>query len=226
MEPLGGLLLLALGAWAALDSVSVGQFMVSRPLVTGTLAGALLGDPNTGFILGLFMELAHLGSPPVGGARLPEPGPAAIGGVAAATWIGGPGGLAVGLALGLLLSLLGGWTVGLKRHWHGRLVDGLTRGELSATGLTARLTLAAAVEALRGVALTLVGLGLARALPPRIGEWWPLAGGSTLLLVALVLAFPAGGLLRALPAGSGRLGLLAAGGAVGAALGVWLAGGG
>lgn len=226
MEPLGWLLLLGLGAWAALDSASVGQLMVSRPLVTGTLAGAVLGDATSGFILGLFLELAHLGSPPVGAVRLPEPGPAAIGGTAAAVWIGGPGGLAVGLALGLGLSLLGGWSVGLKRRWHGRLVDGLTRGELSPAELGARLALATSAEALRGAALALLGLGLAGALPPQIGDWWPLTGGSTLLLLALIFAFPAGGLLRTLPAGGARLALLASGAAVGAALGVVLGGGG
>ncbi|MED5200176.1 MAG: hypothetical protein VYB51_10255 [Gemmatimonadota bacterium] len=37
-----------LGGLLALDATSVGQFMISRPLVAGTLAGWWLGDPGVG----------------------------------------------------------------------------------------------------------------------------------------------------------------------------------
>ena len=41
-----------LGSWAALDGTSIGQIMVSRPIVSATLAGWLVGDPATGLLVG------------------------------------------------------------------------------------------------------------------------------------------------------------------------------
>jgi hypothetical protein len=75
IEPLSVLLLLLLGGWAALDGTAAGQFMISRPLVTGVLAGMLLGDPLTGLLTGAILELLHLGALPVGGCPPPGAGP-------------------------------------------------------------------------------------------------------------------------------------------------------
>ncbi len=225
MDPGTWLALAGLGAWAALDGASAGQLMISRPLVTGTLTGALLGDPMTGFTLGLFMELGNLGSPPVGGARLPDPGPAAVGGAAVAVLLGGGAGLALGTAWGFGLSLAGGGLITLKRQWHGRLVAGLQEGDLEPKRLPGRLALALAVEGLRGAGLAVVGVGAALAVPTTLASWWPMGYGPTLLLLAVLSAFPAGHLLRTLPVEGGRRWLLLTGGIVGAVLGGWLHGG-
>ena len=61
-----------LGGLLALDGTSVGQFMVSRPLVAGALVGWLLGDPATGVAVGAILELYLLVSFPTGGSRFPE----------------------------------------------------------------------------------------------------------------------------------------------------------
>lgn len=224
MDPLVWLALGALGAWSALDGASLGQFMVSRPLVTGTLAGLAVGDPRAGFLVGLLMEVAHLGSPPVGAVRLPEPGPAAVGAAVVAVGLGGGGGLAVGLALGLFLSLAGGATVTLKRRWHGRLVAGLEEGRLGPEALSRRLALALSVDAGRGGALALAGAAVALALARSLAGRWPLGDDVTVAVLLVLLAFPAASLVRALPAGSGRVALLAAGAGAGLFLGLWIHG--
>lgn len=222
MEPLVWLVVGLLGAWAALDGASAGQLMISRPLVTGTLTGLLLGDPESGFHVGLLLELAHLGSPPVGAARLPEPGPAGIGAAVVAAEMGGGGGIALGLALGLLLALVGGATVAGRRRWHGLLVEGLERGRLGPEVLVRRLWTALAVDALRGAALGLAGSGIGLLLVRAFTGRWPLGDGTTMALLLVLLALPAAGLVRALPTGGGRAKLLALGGTVGALLGVWM----
>lgn len=224
MDPLVWLLLGGLGAWSALDGASLGQFMISRPLVTGTLAGLAVGDPRAGFLVGLLMEVAHLGSPPVGAVRLPEPGPAAVGAAVMAAGLGGGGGLAVGLALGLVLAQAGGATVTLKRRWHGRLVAGLEEGRLGPRALSRRLALALAVDAGRGGVLALAGAAAAVALARPLEGRWPLADEATVALLLVLLALPAAGLVRALPAGSGRLVFLMAGAGAGLLLGVWIHG--
>jgi mannose/fructose/N-acetylgalactosamine-specific phosphotransferase system component IIC len=72
----------ALGGWPAtvggaalvslleLDSAQVGQFMLSRPLVLGSLLGLLCGTPQVGVALGLCCELLSIDDLPVGD-RLP-----------------------------------------------------------------------------------------------------------------------------------------------------------
>lgn len=79
-----------------LDAVTLGQWMLSRPIVGGTLIGVLAGDVRLGFWMGALIELLILEDLPIGGA-IPINGPVAA---ASATLIAaGPGGLAPGLAL-------------------------------------------------------------------------------------------------------------------------------
>jgi mannose/fructose/N-acetylgalactosamine-specific phosphotransferase system component IIC len=52
--------LLGWGIVAGLDLVSVLQAMVSRPLVSGTVAGAIVGDPVAGVLVGMVLELYAL----------------------------------------------------------------------------------------------------------------------------------------------------------------------
>lgn len=97
------LLILALmGGLLALDGTSVGQVMVSRPLVAGTLAGWVLGVPGLGFAVGAILEIYLLVSFPVGGSRFPEGAPATVIAVATAAASSLPGALALGIATGLV----------------------------------------------------------------------------------------------------------------------------
>ena len=84
--------LLALAFAAGVDGTAFGQFMISRPLVSGVLSGVIVGDPVLGTAVGALLEVYHLPAIPVGGGRYPEPGPAAVVGVFAGGLVGPPPG--------------------------------------------------------------------------------------------------------------------------------------
>lgn len=202
------LLLLALvGTWSALDGTAVGQFLISRPLVAATLAGWVLGDPQAGLLVGMLMEGVYVGDVPAGGARFPEPGPAAVGATLAFVRLGGGGGLALGLALGVLMGVVAGRTVVALRHLNGRIV--------SMPHVDARGRRRSAVphwacmgaDALRGLGVTLLGVGLALALPIELAAEWTLSMPATVGLLAVPALASAGALLRSW-APSGRRKLL------------------
>jgi mannose/fructose/N-acetylgalactosamine-specific phosphotransferase system component IIC len=197
-EPGVWIALVALGAVVTLDVTSVGQFMISRPLVSGILAGAALGDAQAGLVVGGVLEAAHLGGLPVGGARLPDPGPAAVPGVAAAVAIGGAAGLAAGALLGAVWSLLGGATVPLQRRWNGAITRPIDEGRSSARGLALRHWACIALDGMRGAVLTAAGLLVAALLEREVdAAWWRLGGAETVALLLLPGALTSGALLRA-----------------------------
>jgi PTS system mannose-specific IIC component len=57
------------GGLLALERRAFLQAMVSRPLVAGTITGALLHDVEGGLFVGLVFELLHLGGASLGGAH-------------------------------------------------------------------------------------------------------------------------------------------------------------
>ena len=59
-------MLSALAAALEADSVHVGQWMLSRPVIVGPLFGAVLGSAWTGALLGSLLEMIGLESKPVG----------------------------------------------------------------------------------------------------------------------------------------------------------------
>jgi len=86
------LLLLVLGAWAAVDTAALGQFMVGQPLVAGWLAGVIIGEPLTGLLMGAALQMIWSRLAPVGAAAYPDVGPATVGGVGLlAFWPGARG---------------------------------------------------------------------------------------------------------------------------------------
>ncbi|MEX1256080.1 MAG: PTS sugar transporter subunit IIC [Gemmatimonadota bacterium] len=197
LEPSSWLLLVAVGVAAALDTTSVGQIMISRPLVSGTLAGWVLGDPQTGLLLGGVLEAVHLGGLPMGGARLPEPGPAAIPGVVVAVSLGGSPGLAAGAALGTVWGLLGGGSISLLRRANGRITRPVDEGRSDYRALSLRHWACIALDGTRGAVLTAVGIGMGTALSTRLGgAWWPLGTPDTVALLLLPGALAGGALLR------------------------------
>ncbi|MBW2505318.1 MAG: PTS sugar transporter subunit IIC [Deltaproteobacteria bacterium] len=62
----------ALAMFAGVDRVAFGQFMISRPIVVGPLAGLILGDALIGLEIGMLLELLWLGRLPVGAAIPPD----------------------------------------------------------------------------------------------------------------------------------------------------------
>ena len=185
-----------LGGLLALDATSVGQFMVSRPLVAGTLAGWWLGDPAVGLGIGSILELFHLAGVPAGGSHVPESGPASVVAVAVAISAGGPAGLALGLLAGLVVSEIGGITIGLQRHVVSRLVGRIEAGSVTAPRLTAVHLSSMLLDFLRGAVVTAVGLVVVGGLAGLLVSRWPLPYEMTVALILVGASVHLGALLR------------------------------
>ncbi len=212
--------LLAWGVVVGLDLVSVAQVMVARPFAAGTIAGAIAGDPLAGALVGVTLELFALDTLPVGAARYPDYGPAAV--ASTATAVGAPGVLGLGpaVAVGLLVAYAGEFSLQVVRRLNSadaqRNREGLDAGvvpiirRVHGRGLLR--------DAVRVLLVTAMGLLLAAA----VRRWLPLdiRGAILVATVALgaALAVGATGALRLAGRRSGRA-WLAAGFLAGA---VWL----
>ncbi|MDH4350953.1 MAG: PTS sugar transporter subunit IIC [Gemmatimonadota bacterium] len=179
---LGGLVLW--GIVTGVDLVSFLQAMVARPLVAATVAGAILGDPSAGVLIGMVLELFALEVLPVGGARYPDYGPAAVAACAVAAGRG-PEALGLGVVVGLGLAQIGEWSIVALRRWNTthvrRAAAALDAGDLK---VIQRVQLAGiGRDALRALLLTLGGLGVALA----VRRWPPVAGRPALLLLAVLV---------------------------------------
>ena len=190
--------LLLWGTLVGLDLVSVPQSMISRPVVAGTVAGWLLGDVHAGLRIGVVFELFALDVLPVGAVRYPDYGPATIAAVVAAAGLPWQLGLGQGAALGLVLALLGGWTLQLVRRSNARAIQrraaALSAGESSAIR---RLQYGGLLrDAGRGFLLTLFGVVAAMAIREhvRLDEQTQLA--LTLVAVGSALAAAVNGAFR------------------------------
>ncbi len=196
-------ILIALIAWGTLvgvDLVSLPQMMIARPLVAGTVAGAILGDIPTGLKLGVVFELLQYDILPVGAVRYPEYGPATVAAVATAHASAGVLGLGLGALVGLVTGLLGGVTINVLRRVNSRIVHAAA-SELEAGDPNAlvRVHVGGLLrDALRAALVTVVGLVLAWLARPLLGGVLTVRG-AVLLAVAVVataLAAGAAGTLR------------------------------
>ncbi|HEX2202721.1 MAG TPA: PTS sugar transporter subunit IIC [Longimicrobium sp.] len=165
------------GGVVALDGTSVGQVMLSRPLVAGTLGGLLVGAPAQGAMAGVVLEALHLAVLPVGAARYPEGGPAALvaGAFYAASDPGtdhGPG-VYGGLLLVTVFALAWEWVGAASVEWMRRFnvrFAGVPRPEDADPAAVARRHgTAIALDYARGAGVTLGGAlalwALLRAVP-------------------------------------------------------------
>ena len=187
------LALSALGGVLALDATSFGQFMISRPLVAATLAGGLLGEPVLGLQIGMFLEFFHLDGMPSGGSRVPEAGPAAV---ALAATVSGPAGLAFGVMAGLLVSEVGGLTVGVQRHVNMALVSRVEAGRVSPVRLTGVHLLAMFLDFARGGIITAVGVSVGTRGIGIAYDGWTLSSESTVAMIVVAASIHLGALLK------------------------------
>lgn len=174
------------GGVLALDGTSVGQFMLSRPLVAGALAGWLVGDPVGGVWVGAILELYFLVSVPSGGARFPEGATGTVVAVAAMASVEGPGALPLGVAAGLLWGQVGGLTISGLRRLNARIVPVGEGPHPPDPALVERAHLGAvALDFLRGTLVTAVGVLLAVPAVGLVDDAWPwsVADSTGLLLV-------------------------------------------
>lgn len=65
-------ILSVVGGLLHLDRTAALQFLVSRPLISSTVTGLILGDVKTGLIIGMVLELLWLGTQPLGTALPPD----------------------------------------------------------------------------------------------------------------------------------------------------------
>jgi mannose/fructose/N-acetylgalactosamine-specific phosphotransferase system component IIC len=204
-----------LGGLLALDATSVGQFMVSRPLVAGGLVGWLLHEPELGFLIGAVLELYLLVSFPTGGSRFPEGATATVVAAASAAGAGDPGAVPLAVAIGLVWGQLGGASITLLRRVNSKLIpepgDSAARvHHIVAFHLTAIL-----LDFMRGAIVTLSGALVGRALVRAAAGSWMLSPASSLGLLLVGGAVSAGILLRDLGGVRGRTVLFLAGVALG-----------
>lgn len=143
------------GGVVGMDSVSWPQVMVSRPLVSATVGGWLLGDPASGIIVGSILELYSLRHPPFGAARYPDTGPAGLVSGAAFAATGGTafGALLVALGLGWALGWIGAITVHVRRRLNERIISPADLLAADPAVLEQRHRIAIWLDALRGSVL-------------------------------------------------------------------------
>lgn len=199
--------LLGWGTVVALDLAIAPQGLLNRPIVAATVAAALVGDVQTGLLVGMVLELYAFDVMPVGAARYPDLGTAAV--PAAVLAVGAPAGWEVGLAglIALPLALLGGWALHQVRRLNAiaveprraRVAAGDARAiwELQRDGFLR--------DTARGALLTMVGLLVVVSLQSHSWSW--LGHGEWLSLAMLaggVAAALAGAFRRAGPGGARR----------------------
>lgn len=202
-------LALALWLWSAVvtvDLVSAPQGLLSRPVVAATVAGLLAGDIATGLLVGVALELYALDVLPIGAARYPDFGAAAVAAGAAAALTPGAPALALAGLIGLPMAVFGGWTLHLHRRRTAisirRRLARVAAGEAGAIGELQRNALVR--DALRGGILGGTGLAVI-AVVGRLP--WDAVPRMELVGVAAVaggLAAALGGALRSGGAGARR----------------------
>lgn len=185
-----------LGGLLALDATSVGQFMVSRPLVTGGLVGWLLGDPPLGFTIGAVLELYLLVSFPTGGSRFPEGATATVVAAASAAGASEPGALPLAVAMGLVWGQLGGASITLLRHANSKLVPEPGSPVAKTRHLVAAHLGAVLLDFFRGTVITLSGVLVGRLLVHGWGARWAVSDSASLGLLLIGGAVSVGILLR------------------------------
>jgi mannose/fructose/N-acetylgalactosamine-specific phosphotransferase system component IIC len=186
--------LLVWGVFVGVDLVSLPQMMIARPLVAGTVAGAMVGDIGTGLQLGVIFELLQYDILPVGAVRYPEYGPATIAAVATAHASAGALGLGLGAVVGLVTALAGGVTIHLLRRVNSRAVRAAAgRLESGDAGALVRVHVAAlGRDAARAALVTAFGLALASLGRPFLSGVLTLQGATLLAVAAVAAALAAG----------------------------------
>ena len=149
-------LLAGLGGLLAVDGVSMPQVMISRPIVSATIGGALLGDAAGGMLVGALLELLTMRHPPYGAAKYPDTGPAGLiaGCAYAASGTPSIAILVAAVLVGWMTGWMGAYTGYARRLVNGRLIGRPEWLAADPRRLERRHRSAIAIDALRGVVLT------------------------------------------------------------------------
>ena len=194
------ILAVATGAGLGMDAVSWPQVMISRPLVSATIGGWLLGNPLAGMLVGIILEIYALRHPPFGAAQYPDTGPAGLVAGAAYAASGGQaaGALLAAVVIGWGLGWVGTVTIYVRRRLNERIMSPAADLAADPRLLEERHRIAIWLDALRGgvlVAAFLVPAVLAVALAAGTGP--SDLGRYALASLVLGLAASAGAAARA-----------------------------
>lgn len=199
MSLLEALPIALLGAVLGLDVVSFPQAMVSRPIVAATLAGAFIGNPPAGLVIGVVLEMIALDTLPFGASRYPEWGSAGVvgGALYAAQTPGMPGALPASLLAALLTASISGWSmVVLRRVIASRLER--TRDRLEEGSRDALLSLhlsGMSLDLLRGGLVTLTAMVVFPPIVKAIVAVWGSESAVSHAVVVVIAAVVAGAAL-------------------------------
>lgn len=186
-----------LGGLVGLDATAFPQAMLSRPLVAGTLTGAIFGRPLEGAILGFVMEAFALITLPIGASTYPESGTATVAATAAylAAVDGGlaPGMIVVALAFALGWERLAGGTVVLQRRNNGQIL--IRGGALDSRRLERRHLTAMTTDFVRGGVVAASGGVIGHALLRLVDGRWGLPETTTWGAVTVLVATMIGTML-------------------------------
>lgn len=123
-----------LGGLTGLDTVSLPQAMISRPIVSATLAGALGGNPVAGLTAGAILELMAIDTLPFGASRYPDWGVAGVVGGALVTLPTNEGAgvtwakLLMAILAALVTAGLSSWSMVGLRHLNVKALEHYNRG--------------------------------------------------------------------------------------------------
>jgi PTS system mannose-specific IIC component len=188
-----------LGALLGLDVVSFPQIMISRPIVAATAAGAFIGNPPAGLLIGVVLEMIALDTLPFGAARYPEWGSAGVvgGALFASQPPGMPGALPASVLAALLTASISGWSMVVLRRLIAsrleRLRDHLEEGSRYAlmsfhlSGMT--------MDLLRAALVTTIAMLIFAPIVKAIVAVWGTESASSRAVVVVVVAIVAGAAL-------------------------------
>jgi PTS system mannose-specific IIC component len=201
-----------LGAVAGLDMVSFPQIMLSRPLVSATLAGAFIGRPGAGLLIGAVLELIALETLPFGASRYAEWGSAGVVGgvVMAGQPIGAAGALPVAMFVALATAVFSSRSMVWVRNWNAHQARRL-RTELDVGSPTAVDSLqlrGLTMDLIRGFSVTFIALLILFPLSRRIVAIWGVDAVHSRAVVTALAATVAAGAIWTLTHRAARAGWL------------------
>lgn len=108
---------------AAMDEQLFGASMMARPLFTGPIIGLIMGDLQTGVIIGATLESMFMGSIMVGSAVPPEVYASSILSIAIKTGAGAGTAVALALPLSVFLQLWRNFCYAIPGSWAGKQIE-------------------------------------------------------------------------------------------------------
>jgi PTS system mannose-specific IIC component len=201
-----------LGAVTGLDMVSFPQMMLSRPLVSATLAGAFIGQPGAGLLIGAVLELIALETLPFGASRYAEWGTAGVVGgvIMAAQPPGSAGALPVAMFGALATAVFSSRSMVWVRTWNAHEARRM-RSEIDAGSPRAVDSLqlrGLTMDIVRGFVVTLIALLVLFPLSRRIVAVWGVDAIHSRAVVTALAATVAAGAIWTLTHRAARAGWL------------------